>query len=158
MKLREIVVEGAILPALKANSRDEAVREIVEALVRAKAIDAAHQEEFAAAVITREKRASTGLGHGVAVPHVKHAAVKDLRVAIAVSKGGVDFNALDRKPVYSIFLLLSPLDKPDAHLDAMQMIVANLGHPTFRNFLRQAGSVNDVLTLLQEADDKQLVH
>lgn len=157
MKLREIVVEQAILPTLSANTRDEAIETIIDALVEAGSIDKSQRDEFTKAVITREERASTGLGHGVAVPHVKHSAVTDLRVAVAVCHQGVDFNSLDKQPVYSIFLLLSPEDRPEDHLDAMQMIVANLGHQTFRNFLRQAKSVEDVLTLLAEADDKQLV-
>jgi mannitol/fructose-specific phosphotransferase system IIA component (Ntr-type) len=158
MKLREIVIEEAILPNLAATSRDEAIREIIGALVEAGALPQERRAEFERAVITRENRASTGLGHGVAVPHVKHKDIETLRIGIAISRRGIDFNALDRKPVYSVFLLLSPADKPEDHLDAMQTIVENLSHDTFRRFLRQASSVQDVLTLLTEADDKQLVH
>jgi len=157
MKLRDIVVEGAILPDLQSARRDQAIEEMFDALVEAGAIKQSQRNEFRDAVIKREQRASTGLGHGVAVPHVKHEDVDDLRVAIGISRSGVDFNALDRKPVYSIFLLLSPADRPEDHLDAMQAIFENLSKETFRRFLRQATSVDDVLTLLREADDKELV-
>ena len=78
-------------------------------------------------------------------------------VAIGISPSGVEFNALDKQPVYSIFLLLSPEDKPEEHLDAMEAIFGNLSHETFRRFLRQAETVDDVLTLLQEADAKATV-
>ena len=81
--------------------------------------------------------------------------MKSIAVAIAVSKSGVDFNALDRQPVHSIFLLLSPEDRPEEHLDAMEAIFGNLSRDQFRRFLRQAQTVDDVVTLLEEADAKQ---
>ncbi|MDY7108860.1 MAG: PTS sugar transporter subunit IIA [Planctomycetota bacterium] len=154
MKLLEIVVEKAILPTLAATERDEAIAEIVDALVSAGAVSPELREEFVKAIIKREKRGSTGFGHGVAVPHVKHPAISKMVVAVAISGQGVEFNALDRQPVYSIFLLLSPEDKPEDHLDAMEAIFGNLSQETFRRFLRQAKDVQDVLTLLEEADAK----
>ncbi len=158
MKVREIVVEQAILPNLNATQRDDAIREIIDALAKAGAIDESKRAVFETAVITRESRASTGLGHGVAVPHVKHKDIEQLRIGIGISRRGIDFNALDRKPVYSVFLLLSPAEKPEDHLDAMQTIVGNLSHDTFRSFLKQAKTVDDVLTILAEADEDQLMH
>ena len=134
MKLSEIVVPNAIITDLAGAERDDAIAEIVKAIIK------------------REKRGSTGFGHGVAVPHVKHAAISKMAVAIGISRGGIEFNALDKQPVYSIFLLLSPEDKPEDHLDAMEAIFGNLSQETFRRFLRQASSVDDVMTLLEEAD------
>lgn len=157
MKLRDIVVEPAIIPQLESTERDAAVAELLDALVEADAVEASRRDEFYAAIIDREKRASTGLGHGVAVPHVKHDDVEELKVAIGLSPQGVEFNSLDRKPVHSIFLLLSPAERPEEHLDAMQLIFSSLSQDTFRRFLRQAKTVDDVLTLLREADEKQLV-
>ena len=69
-----------------------------------------------------------------------------------MSQAGVNFNALDRQPVFSILLLLSPEDQPEEHLDAMEAIFGNLSQETFRRFLRQARSVEDVVALLEEAD------
>jgi PTS system nitrogen regulatory IIA component len=152
MKLLEIVVEEAILPNLAATERDEAIAEIVDALVSAGAVSPELRDEFVKAIIKREKRGSTGFGHGVAVPHVKHPAISKMVVAVAISAKGVEFNALDRQPVYYVFLLLSPEDKPEDHLDAMEAIFGNLSQETFRRFLRQAKNVEDVLTLLEEAD------
>jgi PTS system fructose-specific IIA component/PTS system nitrogen regulatory IIA component len=76
-----------------------------------------------------------------------------MRIAIGNSAGGVDFKALDREPVYSIVLLLSPEDKPENHLDAMEAIFSSLSQDTFRRFLRQANTSDDVLTLLTETDN-----
>ena len=88
----------------------------------------------------------------MAVPHVKSPNVERLSVAIGISADGVEFNALDRKPVHSIFLLLSPEQRPEEHLEAMELIFGQLRHERFRSFLRQADSVADVLTLIDEAD------
>ncbi|MBT8485952.1 MAG: PTS sugar transporter subunit IIA [Phycisphaerales bacterium] len=154
MKLREIVIEEAILPKLAATERDAAISEIVDALVDGGAVTPELRDEFVKLIVKREKRGSTGFGHGVAVPHVKHPAITKMVVAIGISAGGVEFNALDKQPVYSIFLLLSPEDKPEDHLDAMEAIFGNLSHETFRRFLRQAETKDHVLTLLAEADAK----
>lgn len=152
MKLSQIVVRKAILPDLAAAKRNDAIKELVDALVAAGTIGPELRDPFAKAVIQREERGSTGFGHGVAVPHVKHGAVKKLAVAIGISRAGIDFNALDRQPVHSIFLLLSPEDRPEDHLDAMEALFGQLGQDRFRRFLRQAKGVEDVITLLEEAD------
>ncbi|MHC4107169.1 MAG: PTS sugar transporter subunit IIA [Planctomycetota bacterium] len=157
MKLLDIVVRKAIIPDLQATERDGAIAEIVDALVDAGAISPELPGEFVKEIIKREKRGSTGFGHGVAVPHVKHPAISKMAVAIAISRAGVEFNALDKQPVYTIFLLLSPEDKPEEHLDAMEAIFGNLSQETFRRFLRQAMSVEEVLTLLEETDAKATV-
>ena len=154
MKLLDIVVKKAIIPTLSATDRDGAVNEIVDALVSAKALSPKLRDEFVKAIIKRENRGSTGFGHGVAVPHVKHAAISKMAVTVAISQAGVEFNALDKQPVYSILLLLSPDDQPEEHLDAMEAIFGNLSMDTFRRFLRQAQSIEDVLALLEEADSR----
>ena len=92
----------------------------------------------------------------MAVPHVKHPKIRKMAAGIGISQKGVDFNALDKATVYSIVLLLSPKDKPDEHLQAMENIFSNLQKDTFRKFLRQADSKQDVLDLIQEADMQQL--
>ncbi len=152
MKLLDIVIKDAINPSLVATQRDEAVTELIDSVVKVGALSPELRDEFVKAIIKREKRGSTGFGHGVAVPHVKHQAISKMAVAIGVSEAGVEFNALDQKPVYSIFLLLSPEDQPEEHLDAMEAIFGNLSQETFRRFLRQLKTTEHVLTLLEEAD------
>ena len=153
MKLMEIVNKDAIIPELKATNRDEVISELVDSLVTAHKVTEEQRDEFVKAIIRRENKGSTGFGHGVAVPHVKHADIKTMQIAIGNSPDGVDFKALDREPVYSIVLLLSPEDQPEKHLDAMEAIFSCLSQDTFRRFLKQATSVEDVLTLLCETDN-----
>jgi len=156
MKLSEVVVTEAIVPALKSTQRDEVVAELVDALVAAGAADASIRDELIAAILEREHKGSTGFGRGVAVPHVKHQSVSKMSAAIGLSEEGVEFNALDKQPVYSVFLLLSPEDKPEEHLQAMEVIFKNLSKDTFRRFLRQSTSIEEVTQLLEEADSQQI--
>ncbi len=156
MKLTEIVVTEAIVTQLKAGERDDAITELIDALVKAGAVPEGARETLIQRVLDREGKGSTGFGKGVAVPHVRHKEATRVAAAIGLSEQGIEFNALDRQPVYSVFLLVSPEDSPDDHLQAMEVIFHNLGKQTFRRFLRQARSVEDVTTLLDEADTQQL--
>ncbi len=156
MKLSSLVKDGAIVSQLAATERNEVIAELLDALIAAGAVDASLRDELIQSVLDRERKGSTGFGKGVAVPHVKHPAVTEMTAAIGLSGSGVDFNALDKQPVYSVFLLLSPEDKPEDHLHAMEVIFKNLSKDTFRRFLRQATTPEEVRTLLGEADDQQL--
>jgi mannitol/fructose-specific phosphotransferase system IIA component (Ntr-type) len=156
LKLSNIVLPGAVIPELAGKTRDEVIAEMVSAVVAAGAAPAGTAEELTGKVLEREKRGSTGFGAGVAVPHVKHKLVSRMSASIGVSKRGVDFNALDRGPVYSIVLLVSPEDRPEDHLKAMEVIFKNLSKEQFRRFLRQAASAQDVMSLVDEVDNQQL--
>jgi len=156
MKLRDIVVEKAIVPNMVAVKRDDAIRELLDAMVSAGKVSADMRDSFAKAIIARENKGSTGLNHGVAIPHTKSPAITSPMAAIGVSRTGIDFNSLDKQPVFSVVLLLSPESKPELHLEAIQAIFSHLSKDQFRRFLRQAKSVEDVTTLLDEADAGQV--
>jgi|TARA_R110000782_G_scaffold12913_3_gene38225 mannitol/fructose-specific phosphotransferase system IIA component (Ntr-type) len=156
MKLTEIVHTNAIVPQLQAKERDDAIRELVAALVTSGATEEEAAPGLIEKLLDRERKGSTGFGRGVAVPHVKHRSVNVIRAAIGISQQGIDFNALDKQPVYTIFLLLSPEDRPEEHLQAMETIFKNLSKDTFRRFLRQSTNTEAVVALLDEADHQQL--
>jgi len=156
MKLGDFIVAEAIVPQLQSVERDEVIGELVQSLVDAGAIPADLADALVKRILDREVNGSTGFGKGVAVPHVKHERLERMLGVIGVSPGGVDFNALDKQPVYSVVLLLSPADKPDEHLQAMENIFRNLQNDTFRKFLRQASTRADIQELITEADNHQL--
>lgn len=158
MKLLDFVVTDALLADTQAETRDDVIREMVEALVKAGAAPKTLTDDLVKQILDREKHGSTGFGKGVAVPHVKHEKVKHMAAAVAVSAAGIDFNALDKQPVYSIVLLLSPKDKPEEHLQAMEVIFSNLQKDTFRRFLRQSTTADDIEELLKDADAQQLAN
>jgi PTS system nitrogen regulatory IIA component len=156
MKLCDIVARDAIVAGLSATTRDEVIGELIDALIGAKVVAAELRQDLIDAVLERERKGSTGFGKGVAIPHVKLGGVERMACAVGVSENGIDFNALDKNPVYSVFLLLSPADDPEQHLRAMEIVFKNLSQDNFRRFLRQASAVEDVWTLLEDADNQQL--
>lgn len=156
MNLCDIVAKKAIVPTLASSSRDDVVAELIDALINAGHAAKKQRADLIEAVLERERKGSTGFGKGVAIPHVKDKALKNMVAAVGVSEGGIDFNALDGQPVYSVFLLLSPADDPEQHLRAMEIIFKSLSQDSFRRFLRQATKVEEVWTLLQEADNQTL--
>ena len=152
MKLKDFIVNEAILADLKATDRDAAIRELVTALSAAGALPSDAIDDVVAALIKREQNGSTGFGKGVAVPHVKHAKVSKIAGTIGRSSSGIDFAALDHQPVYSVVLLLSPENQPQQHLQAMNIVFSNLQKDMFRRFLRQATTRQAISELLDEAD------
>ncbi len=152
MRLSDFVCMDALIPDLKAGDRDGVIVELVQALAGAGKLGKSKAEEVARAVVQRESEASTGIGKGVAVPHVKHAAVKQVVAAVGCCGRGVDFSSLDKQPVYTVILLLSPSDKADKHLQAMECIFRNLQRDDFRRFLRQAQTIEQVRETIEESD------
>lgn len=153
MKFSDFVCFKAIIPELKARNRDEAITELVNALVKGGRLKSSYSAEIIKSVIKREKEASTGMGKGVAVPHVKHPSVKEAIAAIGRSSRGLDFSSLDKQPVYSVILLISPVDNPDKHLQAMEGIFKHLQQEKFRKFLRQSQTAQQIEELLKEVDE-----
>lgn len=156
MKLTDFVVPGAVLPDLQAESKDSAIRAMVASLKDSGSISADDEDNIVNAILKREELGSTGIGNGVAVPHTKHPSVDKLIATVALAKDGIDFASLDGEPVYILFLLVSPPDRPGDHLRGLENISRHLRNPRFCNFLKQANSSQDVMDLLEEADNNQL--
>lgn len=155
MKFHDFVAREAITVNLSADSKEQVLRTMVTSLVNANKIAAGELESILKAILKREELGSTGIGRGVAVPHTKHPSVDRLVGAVAVSGEGVDFNSLDGEKVHLLFLLISPPDRPGDHLRALESVSRQLRDDTFCKFLKQAKGVDDVLTLLDEADTNQ---
>ncbi len=153
MKFSDFVCFKASVPDLQSQDRDSAIAELVESLKKAGKFSDAEAEKVRKAVIKREKEASTGYGKGVALPHVKHACVKKAVATVGQSKEGIDFSALDKQPVYSVILIISPVDDPSQHLQIMEKIFNHLQKEKFLKFLRQSTSIDEIKDLLIEADD-----
>lgn len=153
MKLSDIIVANAVIPELQATDRDGAIQEAVASLAAAGVVPKTRAKDIVSAVIEREEQATTGIGKGVALPHAKLKCVKKVVATIARSSQGLDFAALDSKPVYSMILLLSNPDDPDEHLQAMEAIFKHVQREIFRKFLRQSETAQAIVELVEEADE-----
>lgn len=152
MKLSDLISSAAIVPALAGRERDAVIAELIDALVASGGADASTRDELLKMLLDREKRSTTGFGAGIAVPHAKHPKVNRVCAAVGLSPAGIDFASIDMQPVYTVVLLLSPHDKPDEHLHAMEVIFKVLSQETFRRLLRQATTTGDVQQLLDDVD------
>ncbi|MFZ1934217.1 MAG: PTS sugar transporter subunit IIA [Thermoguttaceae bacterium] len=155
MRFADFICRDAIIAKLNAIDKEGAIREMVQALCKAGKVEKEEYESIVKAILKREELGSTGIGRGVAVPHTKHPSVDRLVGSVAVSPQGVDFASLDGEVVHLFFLLISPPDRPGDHLRALENISRQLRDDTFCKFLKQAKSVEDIQTLLNEADTNQ---
>lgn len=152
MKFAEFVCRDAVTTGMSSSDRDGVIGELVDALVAAGAVSNDHRNSVLAATIAREELGTTGIGHGVAIPHAKHPAVKQVVATVGVSDHGIDFGSLDSRPTRVFFLLISPPDAPQDHLQALETISKHLQEELFREFLIQAQTCNAIHDVLDEAD------
>ncbi len=153
MKFSEFVCFDALVPDLGASDRDKVIAELVNSLDRADRLGGHDCEDIIKAVVKRENEASTGMGKGIAVPHVKHSGISEVVATVGQSRSGIDFAALDEQPVYSVILLISPAENPDKHLQAMENVFKHLQIEKFRKFLMQSDTAEKIKDLLIEADE-----
>jgi len=154
MKFSAFIIHEAVIPDLKATTARAAVDEMVQSLIAAKTLRANQRRAIVDAVMRREKKGTTGFGNAVAIPHAKHDGVRGVVGAVALSREGIDFAALDRQPVHLLFLLLSNPEEPEAHLKAMEHIFRCIKNDTLRRFMCQATARDDLIEVLHEADEE----
>lgn len=102
---------------MHADDKQTAIRELVESLGHAGKLE--DETIVLEAILEREQTMSTGMQHGVAIPHGRSTGVKELAVAVGIVPDGIDFQSLDDKPTKIIFLVASPRDNPGPHLQIL---------------------------------------
>ncbi len=155
MKFSDFVSVKSIRAELVSDAKENVIAELVDSLLAAGDINAGDRDDIIKAILKREELGSTGIGRGIAVPHTKHPSVGKLIGTVGVSSTGVDFDSLDGEKVQLFFLLVSPPDRPGDHLRALENISRQLRDETFCRFLKQSKSSQDIVTLLEEADNNQ---
>jgi nitrogen PTS system EIIA component len=153
MRMSDFVVRESINPDLKATTKEGVIREMVEGLRAAGYFKGGDLEDIVKAVLKRELLGSTGIGRGVAIPHTKHACVDRLVGAIALSKPGVAFEALDGEPVHVFVMLISPQDRPGDHLRALENVSRGLRDDGFVRSLRNATTRDSIWDLLGDMEN-----
>jgi PTS system fructose-specific IIA component/PTS system nitrogen regulatory IIA component len=153
MKFADFVLSDAVRAEIKATDKQGVIREMVQSVLDAGGVKKEDYEGIVKAIIKREELGSTGIGRGIAVPHTKHPSVARLVGCVAVNADGIDFDSLDCEKVQLFFLLISPPDCPGDHLRALEHITRQLKDDTFCRFLKQSKTKEDILSLLEEADN-----
>ena len=147
MDLSDLLHVEAVLPHLKANSKKQALQEMA---AKAAAITQRAEREIFDTLQQREKLGSTGVGHGVAIPHGKLVGLDRLVGVFARLDKPVDFDALDEEPVDLMFLLLAPENAGADHLKALARIARVLREPAVAAKLRAANDAAAIYALLTQ--------
>ena len=145
MDLSDLLTSDAVLPSLHAQSKKQALQEVCE---KAAELTGLAGREIFDAILQRERLGSTGVGHGVAIPHGKLKAVERLQGVFARLSRPVDFDALDDQPVDLVFLLLAPESSGADHLKALARIARVLRDPATAEKLREVDQVSDLYEVL----------
>lgn len=148
------LVNSAVLVAeVAAKTKESALKELVAAAQTAGSFDEKTAKMLCKRLQERETIGSTGLGNGVAVPHVK-GDLGGVTMVLARSKKGLEWQAIDGRPVHVLFLLVSPAGEPELHLQCLRWIAGLARSADFRRFLMAAADVTGMRELLREMAQK----
>lgn len=145
MDLGNLLKEDAILPSLKAKSKKQLLQELSQHAERLTDIDS---RAIFDTLLHRERLGSTGLGRGIAVPHVKFKELDRIICIFARLEEPIDFDALDDGPVDLVFFLLAPEHASGDHLKALAKISRLLREPHVLDQLRAASSREALFAIL----------
>lgn len=151
MILGQVFTPKAINVNLVSEDKDEVFEEMIEEFVALQPdLD---REELLNSIQEREDKMTTGILTGVAVPHGKSSAFSTIKGAIGLSVDGIDYDSLDQKLVHAVFMLVSPLENREEHLQVLKILAQILEDPTFYRALMSAKTpekVYNVLCLYEE--------
>jgi PTS system nitrogen regulatory IIA component len=133
MDLRDLLTPEGIIPSLKAKHKKQALQELSQHAARLTGLEA---REIYDTLLQRERLGSTGLGRGIAIPHVKFRALSQIVCVFARLEEPIEFESIDNEPVDLIFLLLAPEHASGDHLKALARISRLLRDPQALERLR----------------------
>ncbi len=149
MRLTDILNENHIQIPLTSTTRNDGIKELVDVLgEEISDTDAAFQ-----AVLEREKIMTTGVGNGIAIPHCKHSSCPNFAAAMGIQTKGIDFEAIDKKKVKIIFLLVGPENNPGLHIKLLSRISRLMSNEELRQQLISSKSSAEALSLIEEEEN-----
>jgi len=137
---------------MQAEDKQAAIAELVDVLDENGLIS--DRDTVLEAVLTREKTRSTGIGSGIAIPHGKCKAVKELVMAVGILAEPVDFESVDGKPVKIILMLVSPLDQTGPHIQALAKISRLMLDQEFKESCEKVESAEQLYELIRKKESQ----
>jgi mannitol/fructose-specific phosphotransferase system IIA component (Ntr-type) len=122
MSFSKHVKKKNVFCSLESGDCDGVVREMIGLLAENREVAKKHVDALVDGLLSREALGSTGIGKGVAIPHVRHADGDKLLVAVGRSEGGVEFSAVDGEPVRVIFLIISSEGGQEEYMEALRWV------------------------------------
>jgi PTS system nitrogen regulatory IIA component len=152
MNIADALKETCVIADLKGATKETVLTELVSALKEMALIE--NVEETVKVIFDREKLGSTGIGDGVAIPHGKMKKLQNVLCAFGRSTKGVEFGAVDGKPVHMFFLLLAPEESTGLHLKMLSRISRIVRDASFRKKLMEEVHASQVFEDIVEEDKK----
>lgn len=146
MRIIDLLSSQSIDLNFQVNSKAEAIDKLVDLMNSTGNIS--DREAYKAAILAREELSTTGIGEGIAIPHAKVGAVTKATLVAAVSKDGVDYEALDGAPSHLFFMIAAPDGANNTHLDVLSRLSTILMDAKFRQTLINAVDANEFLRLI----------
>ena len=150
MKLSKFCSEDLITFELKSTEKDSVLRELVDLAAKSNLVKDA--EELVKDIQEREELVTTGVGYGVAFPHAKTKATKGIVIAFGRSDAGIDFDAMDHRPVNLFFLIAAPEDAIGAHLNVMARLSYIMKSEENREKMMQVTSPGELLQMIDTVE------
>jgi mannitol/fructose-specific phosphotransferase system IIA component (Ntr-type) len=154
MRLLELLTPSTVKINLESTDKEDCFEELIDLLVRAGTVP--DRERALDAIYTREEMRTTGIGKGVAIPHGKDDSIPAITAAAGTSAKGIEFEAIDDKPVHLVFLVLAETKNPGPHLQTLSEISTILHRPGAYDGLIHARSNDEFLRLLEQTEDDTL--
>jgi len=151
MKITDYLTPELVVADLEANNKDEVLKLLAGKV--ANEVSGLDADEILAVLMEREALGSTGIGGGIAIPHGKLAGLENVVVLFARSGQGVDFVAVDGKPVHLIFLLLAPEGAAGIHLKLLAQISRMLKRHELRDELQEITTAEGLYSLIKQEDE-----
>ena len=155
MQLGEILHQGVVKTRLEAENKYEAIEELVDLLIDAQDIPFSLRDHVVQAVLEREKSMSTGMDHGVALPHASSEKVDEIIGALGVAPEGIPFETLDGQPARLVILLIMPRRNFQGHVRTLAGIAHLLANPGFREAVINATEPKTILRLIENAERQE---
>jgi PTS system fructose-specific IIA component len=152
MKLQDLLRASLIKVGLEARTKEEAINELIDLLVARGEIPAASREAVARAIFAREASKSTGMEHGVALPHGAVEGLEDVAAALGIAPEGIDFHAADGEPTRLIVLLAIPQNMLQFHVKTLAGIARLLNDEELREALRNAPTPEKAYQVIQAGE------
>ncbi|MGD1010638.1 MAG: PTS sugar transporter subunit IIA [Candidatus Aminicenantales bacterium] len=148
MKITHYLNRPQILIDLKSTDKLGVLKELTQVLIDQGLVPAEHREDIIAGLVEREELTSTGLGYGLAMPHIKTKAVTKIQIVFGRSVAGIDFASLDGNPAHLFFLILAPPEMTTEYLKVISVISALMKDADERQRLLRARSQEEVFSFL----------
>jgi len=156
MMVSDVLSKEFIMPGLEALEKRELLDEMSGYI--SNLVGGLGREDLLEALLEREKLGSTGIGHGVAIPHAKIKGIEKIVVAMGISRNGVDFQSMDNRPVHIFFLIVAPEQSSATHLKVLSSISRLLKDAAFRGKLMKAEARDEIYTTIIEEDKSKGAH